>query len=318
MSFGTGVAVGFAMGKKMFEGGGGGSDDWTFPSHWLDIPDPEPNQVVMYVEAEAGDVAPIIGLYNSTSDRFEGGTIDYGDDGCIYNYPASYGYNVYHIYQTSGQYIITITSASNDVCLTATGTNVAFMVNRLIEGSFGGYNSADGYCKCIRAIKIGSNILLDTGASSLIPTVYGKGLIYLEFKGDLKKAEPRIQSQRVLKKIKIGIPPEEFGDNTFFECTALEIIDGLQNVKIISKNMFYGCCALKKIDLPSAEKVSEGGNAFKVSCYSLKSVNAPKLAAIAVDEFGGCYSLQSLVLADGCNLNGNKFSDCPQLYPKPK
>ena len=83
MSFAAGFAAGIAVAKKKF--GGGGSGEWTFPSHWPDIPDPEPNQVVMYVEAEAGDVAPIIGLYGA---NYDGGTINYGDDGYTYDYPA--------------------------------------------------------------------------------------------------------------------------------------------------------------------------------------------------------------------------------------
>lgn len=314
MSFGAGVAVGFAMGKKMFEGGGGGkSDEWTFPSHWLVIPDPEPNQVVIYVETEAGDVAPIIGLYGQ---NYDGGTINYGDDGHIYEYPAGYGYNVYHVYQRAGQYIITITAAGCEVNLNANSTNVAFMVGQIISGSFGGYNSSDNQCQCIRAIKVGSNVQLDTGTVPISSQHYGNDLVYLEFLGAIKNPDPTFKSFRVLKKIKVGIPPETFGDYAFNECNALEEADCLQNLKVIPSGMFSGCYALKSVDLPAA--VSEKGAAFKTNCYSLKSVYAPKLTEITADEFGSCYSLQKLTLADDCNLNGNTFSNCPQLYPKPQ
>lgn len=315
MDFATGFATGWAMGKKMFEGGGGRvkSDEWTFPSHWLEIPDPEPNQVIMYVEAEAGDVAPIIGLYGQ---NYDGGTINYGDDGYTYDYPAGYGYNVYHVYQTAGQYIITITAAGNEVYLNANGANAAFMVGHIIDSYSGGYNSTDGSCKCIRAIKVGRDIQLDTGTVPIAGSRYGANLVYLEFMGTVKNAEPKFQSFRALKKVKIGVSPESFGEAAFQDCFALEKIEGLQNLKIISSAMFYACYALRSVDLPSAE--SENGAAFKTNCYSLKSINAPKLTAIVADEFSSCYSLQSLVLADGCNLNGNKFSNCPQLYPKPQ
>ena len=313
MDFATGFATGFAMGKKMFEGGGGGSDEWTFPSHWLDIPDPEPNQVIMYVEADAGDVAPIIGLYGA---NYDGGTINYGDDGYTYDYPSGYGYNVYHVYQTAGQYIITITAAGNEVYLNALGTNVAFMVGHIYEGSYGGYNSSENYCRCIRAIKVGSDISLyahdtrpfDSGR-------YGRMLVYSEFMGAVNGIVTTFSGLRALKKIKIGTPPEAFKDDAFSGCNSLEIADCLQNLKAIPSNMFAGCYALRSAEFPEA--VSVGSDAFHV-CYSLKTVNAPKLAEITSDEFSSCYSLQSLTLADGCNLNGNKFENCPQLYPKPQ
>ena len=311
MSFGAGVAVGFAMGKKMFEGGGGGSDEWTFPSHWLDIPDPEPNQVVMYVEAEAGDVAPIISLFNSTIDSFKGGTINYGDDGYTYEYPAGYGYNVYHSYQTSGQYIITITAADNVVDLSAGGANVAFMSGHIVEGN---YPAAGGQYTCVKAAKVGRDINKQSSLN-LFSSTHFQNLVYLEFVGGINKYTS-FTGLRSLKKIKIGLPPESLPKYAFRNCVALEQIDGLQNLKKIPERLFSYCHALKKIELPSA--VSEDGAAFDQYCYSLKSVYAPKLTAIAADEFSSCYSLQSLVLADGCNLNGNKFSNCPQLYPKPQ
>ena len=313
MDFAAGFAAGFAMGKKKYEGSGG-SGEWTFPSHWLDIPDPEPNQVIMYVEADAGDVAPIMGLYGA---NFDGGPINYGDDGYTYDYPAGYGYNVYHVYQTAGQYIITITAAGNEVYLNANGANAAFMVGHIIDSYSGGYNSTDGSCKCIRAIKVGRDISLyahDT--RPIYSSIYGKKLVYLEFMGAVKGAADASFSNLIaLKKIKIGTPPEAFRDEAFSGCYSLEIADCLQNLKAIPSNMFASCCALRSAVFPEA--VSVGSNAFH-SCYSLKTVNAPKLAEITSDEFSGCYSLQSLTLADGCNLNGNKFENCPQLYPKPQ
>ncbi|MGN1135190.1 MAG: leucine-rich repeat protein [Oscillospiraceae bacterium] len=312
MDFAAGFAAGFAYAKKLF-GGGGGSADWTFPEHWLEIPDPEPNQVVMYVEADAGDVAPIIGLYGQ---NFDGGTIDYGDDGYTYEYPAGYGYNVYHVYQVSGQYIITITAPGGEVYLNASSTNVAFMVGQIIEGSFGAYNATDGQCQCIRAIKVGSNIKLDTGSIPIYSSCYGNNLVYLEFMGEIKNSEPKFQSFLTLKKIKFGSPPEIFGEATFQGCYALERADCLQNLKVIPEGMFSGCYALKSVDLPSAE--SESGSAFNTNCYSLQSANAPKLAEITANEFSSCYSLQKLTLADGCNINGNTFENCPQLFPKPQ
>ena len=312
MSFAAGVAVGFAMGKKMFEGGGGESDDWTFPSHWPDIPDPEPNQVIMYVEADAGDVAPIIGLYGQ---NYDGGTINYGDDGYTYDYPAGYGYNVYHVYQTAGQYIITITAAGNEVNLNANYTNVAFMVGQIIDGYKGDYTANGGSCRCIRAIKVGCDVQLGTGTVPISSSYYGNYLVYIEFMGAVKNSDPTFSMHRALKKIKIGTQPESFGNGTFHGCKSLEKIDGLQKLKVIPQNMFSDCSALRSVILPEA--ISEDDNAFS-GCFSLKTVSTPKLAAITSTEFSSCYGLEKLTLADGCNLNGNKFENCPQLYPKPQ
>lgn len=311
MSFDDGLMLGLMLGGG---GSGGGDEDWTFPEHWLDIPSPEPNQVIMYIEANAGDVAPIIGLYGK---NFDGGTIDYGDDGYTYEYPAGYGYNVYHVYQTAGQYIITVNAPGGEVYLNASGSNAAFMVGHIIEGYSGSYNSSDNQCQCIRAIKVGSDIQLDQGGSyPIYSSRYGKNLVYLEFMGEIKNTEPKFSAFYALKKLKIGTPPEAFEESAFINCYSLETVDGLQNLKVIPADMFSGCYALKSVDMPAAE--SESGAAFVPNCYALKSVYAPKLAEIVSNEFSSCYSLQKLTLAEGCNINGNTFENCPQLYPKPQ
>lgn len=309
MDFATGFAAGLVFGKKKF---GGGSDEWTLPEHWLEIPDPEPNQIIMYVEAEAGDVAPVIGLYGK---KYDGGQINYGDDGYTYEYPAGYAYNPYHVYQTAGQYIITVTAAGNEVTLDALATNIAFMAGQIIEGSFGFYNSTNKQCRCIRAIKVGSNINLGENKASIPSKFYGNKLVYAEFLGGLNGSKAKFYSFYSMKKIKIAIPPETFEELTFQNCFALEKADCLQNLKVIPDGMFSGCYALKSVDMPLAE--SESGAAFDTNCYSLKSVYAPKLAEITADEFKSCYSLQKLILANDCKLNGNKFENCVQLYPKP-
>lgn len=312
MDFATGFAAGLAFGRKKF--GGGSDEEWKLPEHWLKIPEPEPNQIIIYVEAAAGDVAPIIGFYGN---NYDGGTINYGDDGYTYEYPSGYGYNPYHVYQTAGQYIITATASGNEVCLSASSTNVAFMVGQIIEGSFGGYNSTRKQCQCIRAIKIGGDIQLERlTAAPITYEHYGDKLVYIEFIGEIKNPDPKFKSFYALKKIKVGTPPESFEEGAFMNCLALEKADCLQNLKVIPDSMFSGCYSLKSVDMPLAE--SENGAAFNTNCYSLKSVYAPKLAEITSNEFNSCYSLQKLTLADGCNLNGNKFENCVQLYPKPQ
>lgn len=310
MSFDDGLMIGMMLGGG---GGSGGGDEWAFPEHWPDIPDPEPNQVIMYIEAEDGDVAPIIGLYGQ---NYGGGTIDYGDDG-TYNYPEGRAYNVYHVYQTAGQYIITINAPDGEVEISYNSTNVKFMDGSITEGNYGGYTS--GKCQCLKAIKIGGNISLNNvaggyGGSTAIGSYYQNCLIYIEYMGAVNdKNNPIFSNFPFLKKIKIGIPPDSFGDGAFSGDSALEIADCLKNCTSITKNMFATCVSLRRVDMINA--TSQAGMAFGY-CFNLRIVNAPNLTQLASGDFYYCYSLQKLILAEGCDYNGNTFAYSPQLYPK--
>lgn len=52
------------------------------------------------------------------------------------------------------------------------------------------------------------------------------------------------------------------------------------------------------------------------NCYNLKILNAPKLMQISPNDFRNCVHLEKLIVADGCNYNGNTFSDCFLLTSK--
>lgn len=332
MSFDDGFMLGLSLGGG--GGGTGGGDDWTFPEHWLDIPDPEPNQVIMYVEANAGDVAPIICLNEGN------GSITYGDDGYTYEWPEGYWYAAYHVYQTAGQYIITITANNLIVNPNSSYSNTAFMVGHIIEGYQGVYNGNSEQCCCIRAIKVGSSIICGTTAGDKTPIYgihYGDNLVYLKFCGALSNDNPSFHNLYAMRKIDFTIPPSSFNDIAFQNCYALERADFTTNVTTFGDGMFSNCYCLKSVDLSNAEVIGTGtfgscytlsriiapnlttmgGNNFNV-CYNLEEFYAPKLTEIAEKDFSYCYSLQKLTLADGCNVNGNTFSRCPQLYPKPQ
>ena len=91
------------------------------------------------------------------------------------------------------------------------------------SSGFGGYNSSDNQCQCIRAIKVGSNVQLDQGRSVPIYDIrYGNNLVYLEFMGEIKNTEPRFINFYALKKLKIGTPPEICGSTAFQNCYSLE------------------------------------------------------------------------------------------------
>lgn len=328
--FVNGYATGFNDGLKYGGGGSEGGDEWTFPEHWPDIPEPAPNQVIMYVEAAAGDVAPIIGLYGN---NYDGGTINYGDDGYTYEYPAGYGYNVYHVYQVAGQYIITITAPGGEVYLNAGSTNVRFMDGLISEGSFGGYSNSK--CLCIRAIKVGRNIRLGTGSTPITDFFYGEALVYIEFMGGVQSGAI-FSNHHSLKKIKIGTPPETFGQGAFHDCWALETADCTANLTSLDYT-FVDCHSLKSVDISQvtafksaefnqcyslkniiAPNLTTLGSGIFQNCSNLEEFYAPNLAEIGASDFYCCYSLRKLTLAENCNYNGNTFNYCPQLYPKPQ
>lgn len=149
------IAYGYGMGFNDGLNAEGGGKGWTFPSFWDNIPDPNSNQIIMYIESMNGTIAPIIGLYR------DGGTINFGDDGFTYEYPANQYYDIYHIYLSENKFIIKINANGSTVNLDATDTNYAFMQGQYIDQGYGGYSKGAGApekCSCIRAIKIGSGI----------------------------------------------------------------------------------------------------------------------------------------------------------------
>ena len=190
------------------------------------------------------------------------------------------------------------------------------MTGHIIEDYQGVYNGNGQQCRCIRAIKVGSNITLGHNTNPVNYVAFGNYLVYFEFMGEVNNNNsPGFYDLTALKKIKIGISPESFSENTFLRCYALEIADCLTKSTSIADGMFTDCRSLKYIDMPSA--ISHNGVAFN-GCHRLKEINAPKLSELYSGDFSYCYSLQKLTLAEGCNINGNTFENCPQLYPKPQ
>ena len=77
MSFDEGLAVGLALGKKRFSGGGGG-DKWVYPADWIQIPSPASNEVYCVGTISLGTSRQLVVRFGSFPD---GGSclIDWGD-----------------------------------------------------------------------------------------------------------------------------------------------------------------------------------------------------------------------------------------------
>ena len=338
---------------------GGGDEEWTFPEHWPEIPEPAPNQVIVYLEVdEPGYGFPVQFYSHLSDDYFGGGTIDWGD-GTVDTVDDSGGTGhgiIAHQYTAAGQYIATITCGTD-----ATGIYAAYLDNSFA----GGVSSSDLHQKWVKAIKVGA--LVETCVSSddsLTGSNYAAfsryvNTVYLKFLG--KPLFCYFSGMRYLKKIEFGAEITKLANYAFNGCTNLERADFIGKISEIPQSAFSNCNGLKSVDLSSA--VTIGSNAFQScfrlksvttpllteiqgiyafsNCYSLKSFNAPLLTAmgnqsfsncysglkifeapmlaeIGQNEFSNCFALEKLVLAEGCNYNGNTFSSCQLLYPKPQ
>lgn len=121
------------------------------------------------------------------------------------------------------------------------------------------------------------------------------------------------RSQARLQYIKLsgrgGLPP-----GCFYGCPALKRIDIAYAPSIIYDNTFRGCANLKKFDFSAAENIQS--EAFN-GCYNLEKVNAPLCASVGNNTFSNCYGLQEITVAEDCSFGSNCFSNCFSLYPRP-
>lgn len=346
--------------NELFQSGSGGGDEWTFPEHWPEIPEPAPNQVVVYLEAEEPGYGFPVQFYSHLSDDyFGGGTIDWGDgtvDTVVGGDTTVSHAIVAHQYTAAGQYIATITCGTDE-----TGIYAAYLNNSFA----GGVSSSSLRQKWVKAIKVGS--LVETCASSN-ESVNGSNyaafswyvnIVYLKFLG--KPLYCYFSNMIYMKKIEFGADIAKLPIYAFSGCNNLERADFTGKISEIPQYAFQSCNALKSVDLSST--ITIGSRAFQScfqlksvttpllteiqgiyafsNCYSLKSFNAPLLTAMAnqsfsnsysglktfeapmlaeigQNEFSNCFALEKLVLAEGCNYNGNTFSSCQLLYPKPQ
>lgn len=303
--------------------GGGGDDDWTPPDGWLDIPEPNPYQITILVDTNiSGNVQMALRLVDD-----KGGTgisgkpfVDWGD-GTIEHFIEGVSYTAHHIYNKTGQYIITINGTENE--------NVLYFVTQ------------SSYWTSLLAIKFGTLMGIYTNTlTQACPAV-----VYIKFKGKPIHYQNRFSFAGLQALAQIDFEGEYPDDEDFFnegatvfsDCYSLQKIPFTKKLKTIYANMFRNCYSLKEIDLSSVTTIITA-NAFS-GCYNLKKINAPLLETIDNDfnqlysleevntpslvsvgetAFFQCYRLKKFTYADICNFNGNTFSTCVQLYPKPQ
>ena len=235
MSFDDGLMIGMMLGGG--GGSGGGDEEWTFPEHWLDIPEPAPNQVVVYLEVdEPGYGFPVQFYSHLSDDYYGGGTIDWGDgtvDTVIGGDTTVSHAIVAHQYTAAGQYIATITCGTDE-----TGIYAAYLNNSYVSG----VSSSNLHQKWVKAIKVGA--LVETCASSN-ESVNGSNyaafsryinIVYLKFLG--KPLYCYFSSMNYLKKIEFGAEITKLPIYAFSGCYNLERADFTGKISEIPQYAF--------------------------------------------------------------------------------
>lgn len=200
----------------------------------------------------------------------------------------------------------------------------------------------------LRAVQVGKNV----GISQVRLSGISWGLTYVKYKNSppYEYSSNYLSYSGVTGLLKLDfdtLPIENPFGGSSFSGTALQKADFCKNIVKCDSYIFSSANYLKSVDLSNLEEVTGNGTLFMGNsgtragmpitklylpklkradgtfriaqyCPSLRKVYAPNITSIESNDFEGCYSLQELTLAENCNYNGNTFSTCYSLFPKPK
>ena len=301
MSFATGVAVGFAMGKKMFEGGKVDAPDPDYQLYKA-LPEPNENQIVILLRIADITEQSYFNVHFDAAYSIEDigeneGVIDWGDGSITHIGTASYGS---HAYSGIGDYIITITDNSG--------------------------GKIESVCCCKRrnygypiAMKVGSAIIYDDGlGGKYIGSV--SDFKYIQFATDYiwKNGFVFNGAQRLTKiDFLSSTKPDKLLNNQFYGCYALDfdsLMPLFSEVTEVGNSAFNSCYGLKKLELPKCTKV---GNSSIYQCYSLKELVMPLCSEVGNFAISYNNSLSKIVLNDNCTFGKNTMQGCNCLIPTP-
>lgn len=319
MSFAAGVAVGFAMAKKMFEGGEV-EEEWTPPADWPVVPEPSDYEIYFLIKALTEKQVFSFVLTNPLNANTGCGdlTIDWGDGTVVSFADGEWTVNsLYHTYEDIGKYVVKIS---------ATETSCFFQyINQAYENSV------------LLMAKLGDEIVINNGSDSHTQlgfrAQYRVQYVKLGGKGGLARQQT-FGITYALHKVDITIPPTTIPAGTFSAAYSLKKFD-FSEVAEISNDAFLNsgftkiympkctsvgirgissCAALHEVDLPSV--VSIGDNGIANNPY-LKSVNAPLCMSIGKNGMYNDYTIEKVTVAEGCSFGTGCFSGCYNLIPHP-
>ena len=279
MSFDEGLAVGLALGKKRFSGGGD-SDKWTYPADWIQMPSPASNEVYCVGTISLGTSRGAVVNFGN----FPAGglcSIDWGDG------------TIAAVTSSSGHYYVDGTGHITDSGMEQ------FLIKVTMENPslFGSVEFGLSYTGRI-SVPTPFVLALSYGTDTTYPEQYASSVSVHQIQLPDITICPSIIAAFALKKI---ITPTKLVTlQNLQNCYSLEEID-LSEATSVNIYSFDG---IKKLDLPKCTAAN-----ISVS-YSLREINAPLLMNATIKDN---YSLSKLVHAEGATININ---NCPVLYPK--
>ena len=293
MSFDEGLAVGLALGKKRF-GGGGGGDKWTYPADWIQMPSPASNEVYCVGTISLSEDKQVyLSMQNWGG---ETGTcfIDWGDgattDLGLYS-------SALHTY-TDGTGHLT-DSGMEQFLIKVTMSNPADW-GRVRLGANYGYNFALAFAY---------------GADTLLPQTFDdmRTIHQVQLPNVTTLVGDFFGACQVLKKIITPTKLITIGGGWLNGCYSLEHID-LSEVTAIVGQGFGSNYRLTKLDMPKLTSVGDYGIR---NCTALREINAPLLASVGNYALSNNLSLSKIIHAEGCTFGTHATQNCYNLYPNP-
>ena len=324
-------------------------DNWSYPSYWLQLPEPKENQVIMLIDNKGGTInseesytyIPHINIIENTKT-----TINWGDGSDVES--ISDVNESGHVYERdkghssikSKQWIVTITFDED----AADGSEYISTLQ---------YDASSMY---VLAMKIGHSKYIGNYENNRILTSCANANLHYakicrgEFNFSFYCAYYLRQVE--LNKYITSIPDHAFYCNYLLEtvnteniecinkegfawcsrfnsnfpklekiceqglyCTKIrEITDSnfpkLKTIGYISFGNFNGINFLKKIDSNSIETIESYAFAY---CYNLESIKMNSVKSIGEYAFESCYSLQSVELQNCEHIDNGAFSECYML-----
>lgn len=213
----------------------------------------------LYITIEDLQVFPVK-IYLEINQSVSNGTeIDWGDGSTVETYEGTGNLTdlIYHEYQTSGDYIITLNSVND--CSIKLGISNQFYN---ILGNTQYYNKNNA----LKKVEIGLNTLLGTFA---------------------------FRECRFLTTITIPNTLTEISAKAFWYCESLKTIILPKSITRINVNAFQYCYSLYNIILSSSQMLIDM-DAFR-DCFSLKKICfSGKETNLGASIFYNCYSLESI------------------------
>ena len=293
--FEDGMAVGLAIGRKKFSGGGGGDtpkdEKWEYPSDWLPLPEVGENEVaaLFFAPADVGDNAAVRFNCSNYPD-----SVDWGDpNGDNTN-------NIRHVYAFERG-----TPYSDKVSMFVLKAHFPQNVN------FGYFMTGAGY---MAACAVNGSAIDPSVRESSIHDSPNKCLQYIKITGDMTNFDKRnfISSFPSLRRVDFEKSPTHLTNSMFYRCYNLTPANmpDLSAVKSVGDNCFQDCSSLSEIKLPA---LTTAGEWFCSGCYGLKNAYLPALETIGNYGFSYCQSLcdadfPQLTTAGDDFLGNNNYS----------